>query len=87
MEFSSAPGTAAVEANIGLDDRAALRTPNDLAKARHVDIARSVLGNPARAGRSAGLRRRSRRFRLRLRLAIAIVILIAAQAVFAVAHS
>lgn len=84
MQVGATTGTAAVQPDFCVEGGAARGAPDDLAKPRHVDIARPVLRNPARAGRRAGFLGRARG--LRLGLTAPVVILVAAQAVFAVAH-
>jgi hypothetical protein len=84
VQFSPAPRTAAVESHFFFDHCAALCASDHLAETRHVDVARAVLRNAARAGGRARFRRRTRR--LRLRLPVAIVVVVTALTVFAVAH-
>jgi len=84
MQFCAASRTAARASHLFFDDGATLRTPDDLAEAGHVDIARTILRNAARTGGRTRLRRRTRR--LRCRLPVAIVVVVAALAVFALAH-
>jgi hypothetical protein len=84
MKFGAAPTATALEPNLRLDHRPALRAPDDLSKPRHVDIAGTILRNPAGSGRRARLLRWARRggfFRT-----IAVVILVPAQTVFSIAH-
>jgi len=59
----------------------ALGTANDLPEPRHVEVFRPILGDSARAGWSAGLRRLPRRG---LRRAVAVLVLISALTVLAV---
>ena len=85
MKLCATPGATAFESDHFLDDRPALGTPDHLPKPRHVDVAGTILRNPA------GTRRRARllRWALRCRLlrTIPVVILVAAEAVFSVTHA
>jgi len=84
MEIGAAAGTAALESNLRVQRCAARRATHDLSKSRHVDIARSILRNPPRAGWGARLTGWSSG--LRLGLPVSIVVLVPAQAVLAFAH-
>ena len=61
VEVGAAPGAAAVEPDSPSIDGAALGAPDHFAEARHVDVARAVLRNPARAGGRTRLGRGARR--------------------------
>ena len=85
MKFGSAASTTALESDGLFDHRPALGAPHNLPEPRHVDVARTILRNPAGPGWSAWLLRRTRR--CRLLGTIPIVILVAAEAVFSVTHA
>ena len=55
MKFGSAPGTAAVEADVVAAKVTALRTANDMPEPGHVDVLRRVLRDPSGTGGSSWL--------------------------------
>jgi hypothetical protein len=84
MEVHAAAWTAAVEADVGRNDGSALRTANDLAITRHVDVAWAILRDAARPCRRTWLGRGPLRF-WGCR-SISVVVLVAALAVLPVTH-
>ncbi len=69
--------------HVGVQDRCAAGAAHDVAKPRHIDVFRTILGNPSGAGRSPRFRRGPC---WRLDRPVPVFVLVASDSVLAVAH-